>query len=184
MTALFAADGGASFGQIVLIGLVTGSLYALIAIGYTMVYGIIELINFAHGDLFMLGSFMALTHLTMAGLASPGFVADAPAYLLGWMVVLAILISATFCAALNVTVDRVVYKPLRNAPKLAPLVSAIGVSFIFMNVGQFWFGPLPQNFPRLIPDRELFPGFGYRDLMVVGLTVPAMVGLTLFVKYT
>jgi len=178
MTALFATgDSAGDFWQFVLLGLVNGSLYALIALGYTMVYGIIELINFAHGDLFMLGAFLSLTILLGVGPTPTG--ADA-----ALAVVLMLVAAPVFCAAINVAVDRAVYKPLRTAPKLAPLVSAIGVSFIFMNVGQFWYGPLPQNFPRLIPDDELFPGFGYRDLMVVGVTIPTMIGLTVFVKYT
>jgi branched-chain amino acid transport system permease protein len=178
MTALFADNtASAGFWQFVLLGLVNGSLYALIALGYTMVYGIIELINFAHGDLFMLGAFLALTILMAVG-GEPG------TPLAALTIFLMLLAAPIFCAAINVAVDRVIYRPLRNAPKLAPLVSAIGVSFVFMNVGQFWFGPLPQNFPRLIPDTEIFPGFGYRDLLVVGITLPTMIALTLFVKYT
>lgn len=176
MIELFAtSDPSGGFWQYVLLGLVTGSLYALISLGYTMVYGVVELINFAHGDLFMLGAFLSLTVLTAVGPGPGG----------GAAVTIALMLVAApaFCAALNVAVDRAIYKPLRNAPKLAPLVSAIGVSFVFMNVGQFWFGPLPQDFPRLVPDRELFPGFGYRDLMVVGVTAPTMVGLTLFVQH-
>jgi branched-chain amino acid transport system permease protein len=178
MTELFAtSDPSGGLWQFVLLGLVNGSLYALIALGYTMVYGIVELINFAHGDLFMLGAFLSLAVLTALG-PDPGGGAAALA------IALMLLAAPLFCAALNVAVDRTVYKPLRNAPKLAPLVSAIGVSFIFMNVGQFWYGSQPQDFPRIVTDRDIFPGFGYRDLMVVGVTIPAMIGLTLFVKYT
>ena len=104
-----------------------------------MVYGIIELINFAHGDLFMLGSFLALTLVGLLGLSAPSGV-------LGTLLVVGglVIAAAVFCAALNWTIDRLVYKPLRKAPKLAPLVSAIGVSFIFMNIGLFWGGlPMP-----------------------------------------
>src|SRR5436305_8336043 len=104
------------FWQFVLIGLVTGSLYALIALGYTMVYGIIELINFAHGDLFMLGSFFALQIGIWLGVtaAGPQSTADA-ALAVGLMLVAAPL----FCAALNVGVNYLVYKPVRAAPKVA-----------------------------------------------------------------
>jgi branched-chain amino acid transport system permease protein len=169
------------FLQFVLIGLVTGSLYALIALGYTMVYGIIELINFAHGDLFMLGSFLALTLVGWVG-AVAGDGSSVPA------IALLLATCPLFCASLNVAVDRVVYKPLRAAPKLAPLVSAIGVSFVFMNVGLFWFGPQDKDFPNLVPQVNLAEGTGLRftlkDLMVVAVTVPSMIGLTLFVKYT
>jgi branched-chain amino acid transport system permease protein len=188
MPELFAQAEAAGFGQFLVTGLVMGSLYALIALGYTMVYGVVELINFAHGDLFMLGSFLALSHFTWAGLADPAFAAAAPAYLLVWMVAGGIAAAALFCAALNVAADRVVYRPLRRSPKLTAIVSAVGVSFVFVNLGLFWMGPSPVRFPDLIPDADLLPATGLRltwkDVMVVGATVPAMVALTLFVRYT
>src|SRR4051794_33174469 len=113
------------FWQLVLIGLVAGALYALIALGDTMVYGIIELINFAHGDLFMLGSFLALQiWVSLPWLLAKVGLAAVPAA--GWYPVLAIalmLVAApVFCAALNVVVDRTVYKPVRSAPKVAGVV--------------------------------------------------------------
>ena len=175
------------FWQLVLMGLVTGSLYALIAIGYTMVYGIIELINFAHGDLFMLGSFLALQvilWLTQAGMVV------APQTAEGWIVIGCILLAAPlFCAVLNLGVDRVIYRPVRNAPKLTAIVSAIGVSFLFMNAGVFWLGPTDQNFPDLVGATNLLgeeSEFRIRpkDLMVVGVTIPTMIALTFFVRYT
>ena len=175
----------ADFWQFVLIGLVTGSLYALIALGYTMVYGIIELINFAHGDLFMLGSFIALQIAIWLGVAGPGQVSTGRA-----AAAIALMLAAAplFCAALNVVVDRAVYKPVRSAPKVAGVVSAIGVSFIFMNLGLFWFGPVDLTFPNLVPNTNLLDGTGlrftYKDLMVIAVTLPAMVVLTLFVQYT
>src|SRR4029077_220641 len=121
--------------------------------GYTMVYGIIELINFAHGDAFMLGSFLALALI------------GAMAKYIGWnwgdpaMVALGIglllIVVPLFCAALNVAIDRAVYKPLRRAPKLAPLVSAIGVSFVLMNVGLLWGGAADRHFPDLVSRHNL-----------------------------
>ena len=163
-------------------GLTTGTLFALIAIGYTMVYGIIELINFAHGDLFMLGSFLALTLVGALGLEKAG-----PAGAT-FGIILMFLVSMGFCAALNLSVDRIVYKPLRNAPKLTPLVSAIGVSFVFMGIGQVWKGVADLNFPDLIPNRNLLGGdslrFTAKDLLVILVTVPLMAGLTLFVRLT
>ncbi len=178
---LAATDTGASVWQYVIIGLVTGALYALIALGYTMVYGIIELINFAHGDLFMLGSFYALQIALWLGAEAAGGPQTAS-------IALMLLAVPIFCAVINVTVDRLVYKPLRTAPKLAPLVSAIGVSFVFMNIGLFWFGPVDQNFPALVPAKNLIPESGLRftwkDVMVVAVTLPVMLALTLFVKYT
>ena len=100
-----------------------------------------------------------------------------------------LLVAMPFCGALNFAVDWVVYKPLRTAPKLAPLVSAIGVSFIFMNVGLFWGGAQDVNFPNLIPDTNLMSAdsgirFTYKDAMVFGVTVPLMIALTLFVQYS
>ncbi|AWM35711.1 High-affinity branched-chain amino acid transport system permease protein LivH [Gemmata obscuriglobus] len=177
---------GPAFYQYLLIGLVTGLLYALIALGYTMVYGIIELINFAHGDLFMLGSFLALQVAIWVGAATATGEATGAAAL---PTILLMLVAApVFCAGLNVTVDRVVYKPLRNAPKLAPLVSAIGVSFIFMNIGVFWMGTYDLNFPKLVPQDNLTPGariaLNYKHIMVLAVTLPVMVALTVFVRYT
>ncbi|HET9232800.1 MAG TPA: branched-chain amino acid ABC transporter permease, partial [Candidatus Eisenbacteria bacterium] len=184
------------FFQQVITGLSNGMIIALIALGYTMVYGIVELINFAHGDLFMLGTFLALTIVGMIG-ASTGD-ATLPA------MVLMFLLVPVFCGTLNWSVDRLAYRPLRNAPKLAPLVAAIGVSFIFMNLGQFWGGlPMdvfgggmaaaaPKNFPPLIPNTNVLTSLGFatsvqftlRDLLVWGVTAPLLFSLTLFVRYT
>jgi len=170
-------------GQFVLIGLVTGTLYALIAIGYTMVYGIIELINFAHGDLFMLGSFLALELVRQMS----GFSTDTIGG--GFLSILFMLVfAALFCALVNFVIDRTVYKPVRSAPKLAVIVSAIGVSFILMNIGLFWFGPVDLNFPNLVGNTNLLEGTGlrltYKDVMVVAVTIPAMIVLTAFVRYS
>src|SRR5262245_3245033 len=162
-------------------GFTTGTLFALIAIGYTMVYGIIELINFAHGDLFMLGAFLALTLVTKMGLEAAG-PAGAAAGL-----VLTFAICMVFCASLNFLQDRIVYRPLRNAPKLTPLVSAIGVSFVFMGLGQIWKGVADINFPDVLPNKNLLPGslrFTAKDLLVILVTVPLMAGLTVFVRFT
>lgn len=103
-------------------------------------------------------------------------------------VALMLLVTPVFCALLNVTVDRVVYRPLRQSPKLTVIVSAIGVSFIFMNIGLLWRGATPVKFPDLIGDTNLLEGTGLRftweDLLVVAVTVPTMIALTLFVRYT
>ncbi len=181
---------GPDFARYLFAGLVTGLLYALIALGYTMVYGIIELINFAHGDLFMLGSFFALQIAMWVGAANPKgeAVPDLGTGFVVLAVLLMLLAAALFCATLNVTVDRAVYKPLRTAPKLAPLVSAIGVSFIFMNAGVFWMGTYDKNFPELISKTDLTPdspvAVTYQHLLVLAVTIPVMVALTLFVRYT
>jgi branched-chain amino acid transport system permease protein len=172
-----------TFLQYALIGLANGALFALIALGYTMVYGIIELINFAHGDVFMLGSFLALTLVGALGLEEAGATGL-------WLGIGAMLVVVPiFCAALNVSIDRLVYKPLRSAPKLAPLVSAIGVSFVLMNVGLLWGGAADRHFPDLVPNENLLGenaavSFTYKDLMVIAVTVPIMIGLTVFVRGT
>ena len=181
--------------QQLLIGLTNGMVFALIALGYTMVYGILELINFAHGDLFMLASFLALTLIGAMGLEDAGPVAVAGG-------LLAIVVAcALFAAGLNWTIDRLVYRPLRAAPKLAPLVSAIGVSFILQNLGLFWGGlPMavfgggraaaaPKSFPNLVSGENLLsPGSGLRitpkDVMVVVSSLVVMVALYAFVRYT
>ena len=171
-------------GQFVVIGLVTGTLYALIALGYTMVYGIIELINFAHGDLFMLGAFLALQVALWIGVTGVGTAPGEAAAAIALM----LLAAPIFCASLNVLIDRAVYRPVRHAPKVSAVVSAIGVSFILMNIGLFWLGPVDLNFPNLVSNKDLVPDAGlrftYKDLMVIAVTVPAMVALTLFVRYT
>src|SRR5215831_10665299 len=120
-------------------GLTTGTLFALIALGYTMVYGIIELINFAHGDLFMLGSFLALQIAIWLGVTASG--ADPTTAQAILAIALMLLVAPIFCALLNTAVDRFIYRPIRSAPKLASIVTAIGVSFVFMNAGVFWMGP-------------------------------------------
>jgi branched-chain amino acid transport system permease protein len=184
------------FLQQLITGLSNGMIIALIALGYTMVYGIIELINFAHGDLVMLGSFLALTLVGLIGVTASS---SLPVTLL--MVGGLVAASAVFCASLNWTIDRLAYKPLRRAPKLAPLVSAIGVSFVLMNIGLFWGGlPLevfsngvaaaaPKDFPALVSNTNLLGEsstlrFTVKELMIAVITVPLMVALTLFVRYT
>jgi branched-chain amino acid transport system permease protein len=187
LSPLLAADaltGWQIFIQQCLNGLTYGALIALIALGYTMVYGIIGLINFAHGDLFMLGSFLTLTLIETFGLDAEG--ASVAKLVVGLLAILPIV--AIFCAALNLAVDRIVYKPLRRAPKLAPLVSAIGVSFIFQNVGLLWKGPADLSVPNLVSQRNLLGDqpitFTVSDLMLIALVAAIMVALTLLVKYT
>lgn len=180
---MFASFDMQFFINICITGLTTGFLYALIALGYTMVYGIVELVNFAHGDLFMLGSFLALTIATAClETFSPGV---APYLAIGLMLIFAPL----FCAGLNVMVDLTVYKALRKAPKLAPLVSAIGVSFVFMNIGLFWGGSQDVNFPKLSTEAQSNTEvsgiqFGFTEAVVISITLIVMAGLTYFVKYT
>ena len=170
------------FIQQCLIGLTNGALVALVALGYTMVYGIIRLINFAHGDLIMLGACLALSLVGGLGLGAGGAATT-------WGgIALLVAVCGVFCGLVNVAVDRIVYRPLRNAPKLAPLVSAIGVSFIFMNIGLFWIGPADRSFPELLPATNLLAGEGLqftaKDLLVLVVVVPLMLALSVLVKST
>jgi len=184
---LLAVDSSAwqIFVQHCLTGLSNGMLIALIALGYTMVYGIVELVNFAHGDLVMLGSFFALFAVSTSAMSALGTSGIGVAV----VVVLLILATASLAAVLNALNDWVVYRPLRKAPRLAPLVSAIGLSFIFMNIGMAVSGAQPKSFPDLIPQTNLLGEDSgikvtVKEVLVIGVTVPIMVALTLFVKYT
>ena len=120
--------------QTLWVGLVNGAIVATIALGYTMVYGIIELINFAHGDVFMLGAFLTLILLALLGLTH-----TTVWYLLYPALIVVFALVSGMCAGINITIERFAYRPLRNAPRLAPLISAIGVSFILQNIG-LWLG--------------------------------------------
>ncbi len=174
------------FVQVLVDGIALGSVFALIALGYTLVYGIIELINFAHGDLFMLTSFASLTILDTLGVgrgSSAGFKLLA--------ILAALLIPMLFGAALNVLIERLAYRRLRNAPRLAPLISAIGMSFILINLGLYWKGPSPVSFPRsVVPNTDLLEPlnigirFTLRDLLVIGATIPLLFGLRYVVGHT
>ncbi|HEX8966468.1 MAG TPA: branched-chain amino acid ABC transporter permease [Chloroflexota bacterium] len=180
--------------QIALIGIANGAIIALIALGYTLVYGIIELINFAHGDVFMIGTMVSLTLLTWI----PGFLGvrqalQLPAPTLLLLVVGSLVASILVCASLNVIIERVAYRRLRNAPRLAPLITAIGVSFVLVNVGLVWKGASQVNYPDLLPRLDIFRDilhintmvlFKVKDLFVIVLAFPLMIALALFVQRT
>src|SRR3954451_9808374 len=137
-------------------GLSNGSIWALVALGYTLVYGIIELINFAHGDVFMIGSFIAVGLYATFGLTESTGTGGLFIGLLGCLI-----LAAIGCAFLNMLIERVAYRPLRNAPKLAPLITAVGFSFILENVGLLWNGGQQQSVPDLIESQKhLVKDFG------------------------
>jgi branched-chain amino acid transport system permease protein len=180
--------------QILLIGISNGSLIALVALGYTLVYGIIELINFAHGDVFMIGTMAALTVVTWTptafGFAS--LTALAPSLVIP-LLIATIVLPMLLCGALNVAIERFAYRPLRRAPRLAPLISAIGVSFILVNIGLYWKGASPVDFPSLLPQVDVFRdilrvstsvSFALKDLLVIALALPLAYGLSLFIQKT
>ena len=164
-------------------GLSNGAIWALIAIGYTLVYGIIELINFAHGDVFMIGSFTAVGLYTVFGLTSAGTVG----IVLGLLATL--VITMIVCGVLNTLIERVAYRPLRNAPKLAPLITAVGFSFILQNVGLLWRGGSPQSVPDLINQgKTVFHIFGVPIvrgyLLALGVMIPLVLVLGRFISAT
>jgi branched-chain amino acid transport system permease protein len=160
-------------------GLTRGSIYALIALGYTMVYGIIELINFAHGEIYMIGAF---TGLIVAGVLSmAGFSGMS-------LLVLAILVAVFYASAYGFTIEKIAYKPLRGANRLAPLISAIGMSIFLQN-----YVLLSQTsdflpFPGLIPEFEFMEPYvwylGSSDLVIILTTIVVMIGLTVLIKFT
>ena len=157
-------------------GLQTGSIYALIALGYTMVYGIVKLINFAHGDILMIGAY--LTFIAVSN---------------GMPLIIAILLSIVFCAILGVVIDFFAYRPIRNAPKISALITAIGMSFLLESVALIIFGATPK-----VIDQKYIPGFlsdskklnlgvvqiSMLTIFVIVVTIICMVALNLFIKKT
>jgi branched-chain amino acid transport system permease protein len=171
------------FFRVFLIGVTNGALYALVALGYTLVYGILELINFAHGDVFMLGAMMAAVLIGEFGLTeSSSFSSVLPAILVS------LAVAMLGCGLINVTVERIAYKPLRNAPRLAPLITAIGMSFILQNVAIVWQGTETVSVDQTLPTGEVFSIGGvvytWDRLFVVLVTVPVLLALMWLVQYT
>jgi branched-chain amino acid transport system permease protein len=162
--------------------LTLGAIYALIALGYTMVYGIVELINFAHGDVFMLGTFVALSILIDV-LGVTGAIND-PLQLAG-MLILILAVTMVLMGAVGFLIEKLAYRPLRNAPKLAPLITAIGVSFILQNIVQLWKGPYKTTFPQFFPmDAAVMLGsvrIGLINVLVIAVALILMVALQLFI---
>jgi branched-chain amino acid transport system permease protein len=162
-------------------GLSNGSIWALVAIGYTLVYGIIELINFAHGEVFMIGSFVAVGLFGTLGLTAA---TGAGGLILGLLVIL--VVSMIACGTLNVMMEKVAYRPLRSAPKLAPLITAVGFSFILQNVGLLWRGGSPQSIEDLINSQHLLVDIlgvpiTNGDLLAVCVTFPLVFLMTTFI---
>ena len=195
--------------QFLIIGISNGAIIAIIALGYTMVYGIIELINFAHGDVYMIGVFTSLTVLSVTGTLES---TDPGKIIFG--LILALVIAIVVCAILNAAIERLAYKRLRNAPRLAPLISAIGMSFIIENIGLLWaaqawmvpsFGTTGGASQKVFPDMlgaffkatginggdvnllsstGLALRFTIKDILVIVLASALMIGLRLFVQRT
>jgi branched-chain amino acid transport system permease protein len=170
--------------DIIIAGLVLGSLYAIVALGYTMVYGIIELINFAHGDVFTVGAFIAIPVLNRF-IDQSNFNVPVTTSIIG--ITAAVIVSAALCGLIGVVIERVAYRPLRNAPRLAPLITAIGVSLILENAIFQWQGGLPV-FAPLVMTVSTYPLFGTTitnvQIMVIVVAILMMVALDLFVNRT
>jgi len=160
-------------------GLVRASIYALIALGYTMVYGIIQLINFAHGEIYMIGAFVAL--IVSGVLTIYGFSGFS-------ILVLAGLIAVIYAAAYGYTLEKIAYRPLRNAPRLSPLISAIGMSLFLQNYVLLAQTPDFLPFPALIPDFAFMEPIahimGSPELVILVTSAISMVALTVLIKYT
>ena len=171
------------FFEVTLIGLTTGCVYALVALGYTLVYGILELINFAHGDVFMLGGMFTITYSThFFGLH------EGQGAVTILIVIATLILSMLSCGLLNATIEFIAYRPLRGAPRLAPLITAIGVSFIIQDVGLAWKGPNYVTAPDVFPHTKVFSyagvDYGWNKLIVVAITVPVLLGLLYLVQKT
>ena len=161
-------------------GLTRGSIYALIALGYTLVYGIIGLINFAHGEIYMVGAFTALLVAGLLGYL--GFPA-------GGILIVAALAAIVWTSAYGYTMEKIAYKPLRNAPRLSPLISAIGMSIFLQNYVLLAQTPDFVPFPMLLPDIDwLLEKFNYvlgpSDFFILVVSFTTMIGLMLWIRYT
>lgn len=156
--------------QQIINGLVLGSMYALVALGYTMVYGIIGLINFAHGDVLMVGALTSWTIIT--GMRES--MAGAP----GWMILLiATLIAMVVCAALNYSIEKLAYRPLRNSSRLAPLITAIGMSLLLQTFAMIIWKPNPKSYPSMLSSEPI--NLGGAVISVTQITILAVTVLTL-----
>src|SRR6516225_6718090 len=177
------------FVQLTVNGLIDGSIYALIALGFSIVYGILKLLNFAQGDVFMIGAFIG--YFVLTGFGGP----DAPDMPVPALLILMFLFAMVGCGLLGVVIERFAYRPLRNAPRIAPLISALGVSFFLQNSALLLFGAQERQYsPELLDGGHyVFPEYGIQSgplqlsimrLLTVGLTIMLCVLLTLLVART
>jgi len=167
-----------TFLQQIINGLVLGSMYALVALGYTMVYGIINLINFAHGEILMAGALVSWTVVTaLAGSGLPG-----------WLVmVIALLCAIAVCSLLNFAIEKIAYRPLRNAPRLAPLITAMGMSLLLQTLAMIIWKPNPKPFPLLLPTEPIDlggPVISVTQVLILVTTVVILGALLYLVNHT
>lgn len=168
--------------QQILNGLVLGSIYALIALGYTMVYGILGIINFAHGEVLMIGALIALSVSKIVILIWP----NAPELVILGIALVSAIIS---CALLSYWIEKVAYRPLRNAPRLAPLISAIGMSILLQTIAMIIWGRNPLPFPQMLPGHPMtVPGttatITGKEIVIIVVSVITMIGLLILVNKT
>ena len=167
-----------TFIQQVINGLVLGSMYALVALGYTMVYGIINLINFAHGEVLMVGALTSWSVVTaLAGTGWPGWV----------LLLIALLCAIIVCSVLNFAIEKVAYRPLRNAPRLAPLITAMGMSLLLQTIAMIVWKPNPKPYPLLLPTEPINlggPVISITQIIILVSTVVILAGLLWLVHFT
>ena len=169
------------FADQLILGLTDGAIFALIALGYTMVYGIIELINFAHGDIFTVGGFIGLALIGVLGLQHAS-----PALLIPGVIVV-FLAAMSLNGLLGVAIERVAYRPLRNAPRLAPLITAVGISFILEGILFLLKGPNQISYPNLLPGGSVNLGFatiGISNIFIIVIALGLMIALNQFIQRT
>lgn len=170
------------FLQQIINGLVLGSIYSLIALGYTMVYGVLGIINFAHGEVLMIGAFVALTVIKVLQFYFPGI----PNLLI---LISALMVAAAVCALISRYIEIIAYRPLRNAPRLAPLISAIGMSILLQTLAMIIWGRTPLNFPELLPAESIAikgseVSINLREIIIILTSVITMLGLLILVNRT
>ncbi|MDZ7857789.1 branched-chain amino acid ABC transporter permease [Sphaerotilus sp.] len=170
------------FVQQIINGLVLGSMYALVALGYTMVYGIISLINFAHGEVLMVGAMVSWTVAT--------FLLDTASPMPGWLIMLISAVAAIIvCSLLNYTIEKIAYRPLRNAPRLAPLITAMGMSLLLQTLAMIIWKPNPKPYPQLLPVEIFFlwedgPVITITQILILVITALSLGGLLWLVNKT
>ena len=168
------------FLQQILNGLVLGSVYALVALGYTMVYGILQLINFAHGDVLMIGAMTAVSVVIGLQKAYPEIPSVA-------LLVIAVLAAVVVCVIVSLIMERVAYRPLRNAPRLAPLITAIGLSIVLQTIAMIIWKPNPRVFPDLLPNDPIAIGpavLAPKQILILVVSTIMMIGLIVLVNKT
>ena len=170
------------FVQQIINGLVLGSMYALVALGYTMVYGIISLINFAHGEVLMVGAMVSWTVAT--------FLLDTASPMPGWLIMLISAVAAIIvCSLLNYAIEKIAYRPLRNAPRLAPLITAMGMSLLLQTLAMIIWKPNPKPYPQLLPVEIFFlwedgPVITITQILILVITALSLGGLLWLVNKT